>query len=140
MTTTPIRLDLAQHDSHPVLRFKIKALQEDGTLAWQDLTPGSRTVELWYWDAAHAGRIKKALWKVGLTKFAGPTTDEEKASVYFTASATERFYPTALEVQGLGQRALVGWLRYLDSATSPATLKWIKGALEVSADEAPIEP
>lgn len=140
MTTTPIKLDLAQHDSHPRLRFKIKAVLEDGTLAWQDLTPGTRAVELWYWDDQHAGRIKKALWKVTLTKFSSPSTDEEKASVYFTPSPSERYYPVDLESQGLGRRALVGWLRYLDSATSPATAKWIKGALEVTADEAPLEP
>ena len=137
MTTTPITLDLAQHDTHPVLTWSIQ--REDGT-TWQDLTPGSRSVELWYWDAEHAGRTARALWKIALTKFPSPTTDQQKAKVSFAPSATERFYPEALEARGLGRRALVGWLRYLDTATSPATAKWIKGALEVTADEAPVEP
>ena len=140
MTTTPILLDLAQHDTLPGLRFKIRAIDADGNLTWQDLTAGSRSVELWYWDAQHAGRVKKALWKVALTKFAGPSTDEEKATVYFTPSPSERYYPAELEALGAGRRSLVGWLRYLDSATSPATAKWIKGALEVTADEAPVDP
>lgn len=137
MTTTPISVDLAQHDTHPILTWTL--MREDGVTP-QDLTPAGRSVELWYWDAEHAGRTARALWKVTLTKFPAPATPTEKAKVIFTASATERFYPTALETRGLGTRSLIGWLRYLDSASSPATAKWIKAALLVTADEAPVAP
>jgi len=133
MTTTPIRVDLGQYDTHPILTWTIK--RENGTTI-QDLTGAARSVELWYWEDVDAGQVKRALWKVTLTKSGTPTD----GTVAFTPSATEQFYPDALMSRGAGPRTFVGWLRYHDTGSSPITHKWIKHALEVAGEAAPLAP
>ena len=132
ITTTPIKVNLAELDTHPLLTWTLK----NQALAIQDLTPAGRTVELWYWERAHAGVVKKALWMVVLTKSGTPT--DGKAT--YTPSTNEPYYPAALLTQGRGERVFVGWLRYHDTGSTPVTHKWVKDALEVTAEDAPTGP
>lgn len=136
MVTETIRANLAELDTHPVFTWTLK--DQDGALL--DLSPGARTVELWYWDNDHTGNEKKALWKKLLTKTAAAATPQEKAEVSFTAGASEPFYPAEYLLRGRGTRVFNGWLRYLDTSSTPPTAKWVKAALEITAEDAPTGP
>lgn len=136
MTTTPIRVNLAQADTHPRLKWTLRD-QDDALL---DLSGGTKSVELYVWEERHVGNVKQALWKVTLTKTPGATTPQEKAEVWFTASGSEPYYPATFLATGRGERVIVGWLRYHDTASTPPTLKWVKNALEVTSEDAPAEP
>lgn len=137
MTTTPIRVDLAELDTHPLLKWTMR----DQADALIDMSVAGRSVELWYWESvAVAGRVKRALWKVALTLTPGASTPQEKAEVHWKRTATEEFYPASIIAAGGGPRVFVGWLRYHDTGSSPVTHKWVKTALEVTAEAAPLEP
>jgi hypothetical protein len=136
MTTTPIRVDLAEHDTHPILKWTLR----DQAGALIDRTGLTKSVELYVWDSGAVGNVKQALWKATLPETASATTPEEKAEATFTPSNTEPYYPADFLMQGRGQRRLVGWLRYHDTASTPPTHKWIKNALEVMTEDQPAEP
>lgn len=137
MTTTTIRIDLSELDTHPLLKWPM--YDQAGALI--DMSQAGRSAELWYWESITvAGRVKRALWKADLTLTPGATTPEELAEVWFTPTVSEPYYPASLLASGGGERVLVGWIRFHDTTASPPVHKFVKAALEVTAEAAPLEP